>query len=459
MGSSPERPDNHLNIASYQVNGAVMPLELTAPALNKDGEHEEDEATPSLVEAYDYRRVLSFVPSPKSHHCVRYCFALAAGTGIKFRSIFPLSIFLLVLMLFGFAGWIYVAVWSCAQTLNNAQDKQWTKTTTAYILLWLAKGCAELAYLWSFLCSVIYAHHVRYNYSPFRSSFCASSLRLNAGGCNVGSRLYRSTFGGRVHSFLPDAIALSSIIFSAALAWDYTCRLYLTSTYFPPGSFWNILFHTYQVWLLFAGVSGISLFTVLCDDTVFVIHSNQQKLMHGIALKAAAVENGGDASGCCCQNAITNPRAIIEHMLTLQRYVEVSMKAPMRWLVGNTVLCVLGMLMDVAGQIMYLLSGDKQAEGGDSAFVLLMLLGIVATFFVPMYCASRVTNAIERLRANLQANIHLARRLSAADHSYLLLFLQSYRCGLHVFGARVSHRQSVQLMALILTVASLRRSL
>eukprot|EP00117_Sycon_ciliatum_P038663 scpid55402/ scgid28691/ len=378
-------------------------------------------------ETSDLRSVLACAPSPQSHRCVRYCFALALGAGLRRGRAYPLSLLILLFMVFGLAVWIHVAAWSCSQVWSQRQGKHWLRSTLAYLLLWVAKGCAELAYVWATVCAVIYIHHRGFNYDPFSNTFTTSSARLTAIDCAIRPHRQQRRLRARLHALWPDALALLSVFFSVALAWDYIERHHLTITHFPPGKMstvWMVVFYTQQVWLVFASVAAFAVFAALCEDTVIVIRSNSKRLMHRIAQTASSVRTEEGVSSPC-QNRIA-PRVMIESLMVLQQCIDFSMCLPLRWFAGNVVLCVLTMLFYVAGQILYVLAGEKELEGGDYVFVaLIMLLGIMATFFAPMYSASRVTSTMEELRGDLQENIEFARSFSTSKYTCLLTFFSS----------------------------------
>ena len=205
-------------------------------------------------------------------------------------------------------------------------------------------------------------------------------------------------------------------------------------------------------------MNAIAVFATLCEETVSVIRCYSERLMHGIAQTASSVPTEEGISSTC-QNRISR-RVVIESLMVLQQSIDFSMCLPLRWFVGNVVLCVIAMFSYVAGQILYLLAGEKELEEGDYVFVaLIMLVGIMATFFAPMYSASRVTSTMEELRRDLQENIQLPRSFSTTEYTCLLTFLQSFRCGLHIFGAKVTNRRSIQFIALVFTAVSVGHSL
>ena len=420
-----------------------------------------DGSAPQSITTCDPRSVLECAPSPESHRCVRYCFALALGAGLKRGRVYPLSLLIILLILFGLAVWIHVAIWSCSHVWSQKREKHWLRSTIAYLLLWVSKGCIEVAFTWATVCAVIYIHHRGFNYDPFANTFTTCPDRLTTIDCVIRPHRGQRRLGDRLHAFWPDTLALLSVFFSAALAWDYIQRYHMSMTHFPPGKMstvWKVVFYTQQVWLAFAAVNGIAVFAALCEDTVSVIRCNSERLMHRVAQTASSVRTEEGVSSPC-QNRIA-PRVMIESLMVLQHYIDFSMCLPLRWFAGNVVLCVIAMLSYVAGQILYVLAGEKELEGGDYVFVaLIMLLGIMATFFAPMYSASRVTSTMEQLRRDLQENIQLPRSLSTTEYTCLLTFLQSFRCGLHIFGAKVTNRRSIQFIALVFTAVSVGRSL
>ena len=238
---------------SYLITYKVAePVQLVVQPSDGDVEaaHRLSDVDGSKLQAFetgDLRSVLACAPSPQSHRCVCYCFALALGAGLRRGRVYPLTLLILLFMLFGLAVWIHVAVWSCSQVWSQRQGKHWLRSTLPYLLLWVAKGCVEVAFTWATVCAVIYIHHRGFNYDPFANTFRTSRARLTAMESVI--RLYRQQrrLGDRLHALWPDALALLSVLLGAGLAWDYIQRQDMTTTHFPPGKLstvWKVVFYS-----------------------------------------------------------------------------------------------------------------------------------------------------------------------------------------------------------------------
>ena len=469
------------------------------------------------AERCDYSEVLECAPSPQANPILRYSFAMAFGTGWKVRRCHPLSVMLLFLMLVGYAVWIRIAVYNvqCEWTETIARHGNSIKATAASLLLWASKFLAVTVLLWSFTCSVLYIHLKRYSYCPFSSRFHTSHLRRGCSTSNRVSGINTQHSSGHtkwcwLHA-LPDVISLWSLAITVAISWDYICRMDMSNVRFPEtGRWWKVLesvFYVHQIWLSLGAFSGLAVFAAICNDVIVVIRSNGQVLLGMASLDTVIARSGVLESGqyhpglldsmggrpwptvcdpsrplspsarppepcsglvnCTsrCQEANTSLDLVhpvsesIVRLLTLQRYVEDATKLPCHWFAVHFCLCVLSFASYVGGQLLFYLAREKRTEGGDYVFVGILMLGMMASFCMPLFAASRVTNTMDDLVRDMQRSLLLARCLKADDHTRLLTFLHTFRRGLYVCGARITTLRTLEALVVVAGAIGLTRSI
>lgn len=416
-----------------------------------------------------FQRLLRGLSPPKNHSYLRIVFALAFGTGIRFKGVYLLNILLILLMLTG-------AVTEVVREMRSWYHKELpllavygAKATAAIGMRFATEYMVILMFIGGFLQPSLFIHRAANEYHFLRQGFLTPLVRLKSSKQQtsvVDSSPRRRNLVGR-------CLASVGLMFAAVdIFCLYRFVMYPIHPSVQPGTQStsyraNTVFaYIFWVWSMTATGTCVAAFYAVTDDLVMVCREVSpvvcSLLEQGEDDEHSYSSTDGQSVSRTGAHIPVLEKARPSHMQAvnllneLKDYSDMVMSSWKNWFAYHMVMTIVLVLCFTLSNLIFLLTGLNHAFAKRTYYIALIAFGIPYCYLAPMHSAARVTHAWDTMVHDILTNRKFLCRFPK-DYKSLASYLEELRGGFAICGYRFHHTTGLQVITLLIAFASLIR--